>query len=461
MGFRLVQVLNPLIFYSLLCLIALVAVPYGTVDPLWEAVFECTIFALGAVWVVEGMLSEGWLSGGHRIFLPVFILILYAFIQTLTVLPGNYTGVGLKVWNAISADPYETRLFVLKLLALAMAGVLLLRYTNSRWRRRSLVFTLIAVGLASALFGILRQGVQHEQGFLLQRLEPDSGYAQFINRNHFAYLMEMVLGLISGLIVGSGARKERALVYLALLLPVWTALVLCNSRGGLFSMLAQTLFLALFFGLTRRPDGVEMDNVGRSRLWRLSRSAIFRPVIILALILVVFAGAAWLSGERLAARLETVSRELNAEGSEGNEGVRRLEIWRATWQMIKDHPLAGVGFSGYSAAIPRYHNASGSLMLDAAHNDYLEALASGGLIGALLVACFILLLIRSACQGFKSTDSFSRAACFGACAGLFGVAVHSLFDFGLQITINALVFTALVVIVVSAAGPEEHLETVS
>jgi hypothetical protein len=34
----------------------------------------------------------------------------------------------------------------------------------------------------------------------------------------------------------------------------------------------------------------------------------------------------------------------------------------------------------------------------------------------------------------------------GALIGIFGVAVHSLVDFGLHVTINALVLTALVVI---------------
>ena len=55
-------------------------------------------------------------------------------------------------------------------------------------------------------------------------------------------------------------------------------------------------------------------------------------------------------------------------------------------------------------------------------------------------------LIKRAREQLRSTDQFRRAACFGALVGLFGVACHSLVDFGLHITINALVFTALVAI---------------
>ncbi|HKC66506.1 MAG TPA: O-antigen ligase family protein, partial [Pyrinomonadaceae bacterium] len=347
---------------------------------------------------------------------------------------------------------YETRLSVVKLLALALAGVLLLRYTDSKRRTRALLFTLIAVGLASALFGILRQTTQHAHGFLLSSLSPNSGYAQFINRNHFAYLAEMTLGLTLGLIIYKGVRREHALIYLALVLPIWTALVLCNSRGGVFSMLAQILFLALLFnfkGSKRERRTEEMED--RGRFWRISHAAIFRPLIILCLIATVFIGALWLGGEALTSRLETVSSEIAHERSAGDEGVGRRDIWRATWRMIKDHPIVGVGFNGYWAAIPQYHDASGESIPQQAHNDYLELAASGGIIGVLLVAWFLVLLIKGISRSFQAVDATSSAVSRAAVAGLFGVAVHSLVDFGLHVTINALVFTSLIVIAVSAS----------
>jgi O-antigen ligase len=124
--------------------------------------------------------------------------------------------------------------------------------------------------------------------------------------------------------------------------------------------------------------------------------------------------------------------------------------------MIKDHPLMGVGFNGYWAAIPQYHSASGELTPQQAHNDYLELLASGGLIGVALAGWFLLLFIKGARRSFQSKDSFRRAASMGACAGLFGVAVHSMVDFGLHVTINALIFTALVVIAVANQRVEDQ-----
>ena len=93
----------------------------------------------------------------------------------------------------------------------------------------------------SAIFGVVRQTNQHGLGFGLPLLSPGRGYGQFINPNHFALLMEMAFGLILGIVLASNTRREALLVYGAMLLIVWTALVLANSRGGLLTMMAQIL----------------------------------------------------------------------------------------------------------------------------------------------------------------------------------------------------------------------------
>src|SRR5215210_4063308 len=105
------------IFYALLALIALVAVPYGTVEPWWEALFECIVFTLTALWIIDGMLKGSWFAKSHIIFLPFLLLTLYALIQSLAV-GGATSNTGLSIQSAISFDPYGTRVSFFKLLAL-------------------------------------------------------------------------------------------------------------------------------------------------------------------------------------------------------------------------------------------------------------------------------------------------------------------------------------------------------
>lgn len=442
-----------IIFYSLLALMFLVAIPYGTVEPWWEAIFECLVFALAVLWAIEGLISgEGWFNSGHAVFLPLLALILLAFIQSLH-LWGGVSGTGQELLQrAISADPFETQRAAFKLLALMLAGVMLLRYTNTRRRLSALVYAVIGVGLFSALFGLLRQVVQTEDvGFLLPYLRRKEGFGQFINRNHFAYLMEMSFGLTLGLVLGHGVKRERVLIHLVPALLIWTALVLSNSRGGLFSMMAQVIVMMLLLGLRRTHSGRQKEGQrsAATKLERLLRSRPLRAGLVALLIGVLFVGALWVGGESLTGRLESVQSEIEAPVAGEQDGARRGVIWAATWKMFKEYPLAGVGLGAYWIAITRFHQAPGSVMPRQAHNDYLELLVCGGIIGLALGLWFAVLLVRRARRTLQAIEPFRSAASLGAVVGIAGVAVHSLGDFGLHITINALVFMTLIVVSVA------------
>jgi putative inorganic carbon (HCO3(-)) transporter len=444
-------ILERTIFYTLLILIVAAATPYGIVKP-WrgvvEALIECGVFVLGILWMIEGVLSGGWVNRTHLLLLPLIILSLFAYAQTITVGDASFTaGLSVPTWQAISFDPYETRLVALKLLAYALTLGLLLRYISSGGRLRIVVFLLIGIGVASALFAILRQTTQQSApDFIFPYVRLDRGYGQFVNRNHFAYLMEMALGLVLGLIAGGGVRRDRVLIYLAAALPIWTALVLSNSRGAILSMICQVLLLTLLFSAVRNPERAARDQSSISRFTQISASPVFRLTLGAFLLAATLIGVIWAGGETIVSRLETLPDEVVAEAEDSAAGVRRREIWVATWRMIKENALLGVGMGGYWTAIPQYHNASGKMTPREAHNDYLELLASGGIIGVVLGGWFIFLLVRRARERLRSIDPFRRAACFGAITGLFGIAVHSLVDFGLHIPINALFCLALVAV---------------
>jgi O-antigen ligase len=458
---KIARLIERVSYGALLSLIVLVAIPYGTVEPWWVAVFECAVFALGAVWLVAGLVRGTWRVRGVSMLAPLGALILFAYVQSLPLSSGSTAGdggVGGDAWRALSADPFETRLWAWKMLAIVLAGNLLLSYTSNRRRLRALIYTIIGLGAASALFGIIRQATQETPGFVLPLLGYDGReYGQFISRNHFAFLMEMALGLVLGLIVGRGVRRERVLIYAAVGVPIWTALVLSNSRGGILSMFLQLLFVALMYPKVSAAENARAVEGGRQGLMsRVGGGGLAARVLVVAcLALGVAVSIVWVGGEPLVSRLETVSGEVRAVGEEWREGTRRAQIWRATGELIKAHPVFGVGFGGYWAAIPEYHDASGEATPQQAHNDYLELLASGGLVGAALAAWFVVAFLRLARRRLRSADRFRRAACFGALAGLVGVAAHSFVDFGLHITVNALVAAALVVIATADVRAEE------
>lgn len=443
------RLLGRVIFYGLIVLMGLAAIPYGTVEPWAEALFECAVFALCLCFAIEGYLSGSWYIPGLSLFYPVIALIVFALLQSVAFwqisLPAAAGG---KVWVALSADPYESRRFALKLAALALAAALLLRYLVTRRRLLTLINVVIGISVVSAMFGLLRQTVQQQQkGFVLPLLLLDSGYGQFINRNHFAYLMEMALGLGLGLIAARGVRRDRILMYLAALLLVWTALVLSNSRGGMLAMLVQVVLALMLFIRTRTQKETSAVKSARpGGIWRLARSLVVQIALVAGLILAIIFGVIWIGGDPVVSHIETASIELETRNSEAFDGGRRRDIWRDSWEMFKSSKILGVGLGGYWTAIPQYHEGSGQLTPQRAHNDYLELLASGGIIGAAIGLWFGFILMRRIRDSLRSKDSFYRACACGATIAIVGVAVHSLFDFGLHITSNALIFVSLLAV---------------
>ncbi len=354
----------------------------------------------------------------------------------------------------LSADPAETRRFALRLLTLTLAGQLFLSHTFNQRRLRVLIHTVIGIGVASALFGIARQAVQGDStGFVLPFLTPKTGYGQFINKNHFAFLMEMPLGLVLGLIVGGGVSRDKLLAHFALVILMWVALILSNSRGGILAALSQMLFLALMFSLKVSPRPLGEQSGAVAWLWRFGRLLTVRVALVVCLVVFVVLSVVWIGSDQLISNFNLASTEFSAP-SESRVNVIRRYIWRDTLRLFKDHPVAGSGFGGYWLAITPYHDASGENTPQQAHNDYLELLASGGLIGFALTAWFVRGLIKRARRGLQARNPFQRATCLGALAGMFAVAVHSFVDFGLHITIIALIFTSLIVISIASLEDE-------
>ncbi|HEY0761307.1 MAG TPA: O-antigen ligase family protein [Pyrinomonadaceae bacterium] len=419
-------------------LIVLAPIPYGTVEPWWKAAFVCTVFAICILALLETLRNPIKRVEGTSILLPMLALSLLAFLQTLSL--GSHTEANLAVWNTISADPHQTRFFALQMLALTTFLALLYRYASTERRVRVLVYTVLAIAVASAVFGILRQSTQQQTGFLLPLLKQNQGYGQFINKNHFAFLMEMAFGLGLGIVLGGGVARERLMIYVAMLLPIWTGLVLANSRGGILAMLSQIVVAVL---LLLSSPGLSSDY----ELPRIVQSSVLRTLLLVVLVVGVLFGTLWMGGDRLATNFEAATNEITS--STTREGASRNEIWRATLKMFAAHPIVGVGLGGYWIGITAYHDASGLMTPQEAHNDYLELLSSAGLIGLALGVWFVVAVVRKTRENLLGDTGFMRAVRLGAVLGITGVAAHSLVEFGLHIMTNAIVFVVLIMLATS------------
>ena len=442
-----------MIFYGLIAVIVLTAIPYGTTESWSKSLFESAVFFLTLLWIVHGLINGSWRIGSPRLIAPLAALVLLAAVQCVAW--WQVDSAGEKVWFALSSDPFETRVFAFRIAALTLVLVLSVRYTSNAKRLGVLVHAIIAIAVTSALFGIARQAMQHGTGgpgFVLSRLVSGTGYAQFINKNHLPFLLEMALGLVIGVALMQRGRRDRLLLYLSAAVLMSSAVALTRSRGGVLAITVQVVFAALLFAnFIMSASG----NHSAGRRWvRWARSIVATTIIASALLVIIVAGVAWLGGDQLSTGVESVTVEMSNVDSSDHQGARRRDIWRATWLMFKAHPIAGAGLGAFWAEVPVVHEASGTTTPQQAHNDYLELLASGGILGAALLVWFAVALIREARRSVRTSEGFQRAVSLGAIIGLLGVGVHSIVDFGLHITINAVVFVVLAAILsLESFGP--------
>src|SRR5690606_31784555 len=105
------------------------------------------------------------------------------------------------------------------------------------------------------------------------------------------------------------------------------------------------------------------------------------------------------------------------------------------------------------AAFPKYDTWPGRFRLEQAHNDYLQMLTDGGIIGLALVGIFIFLFARISLKNISnSTDAVHRSFVIGAFAGCLGIMIHSFFDFPLRTNSNIFFFALLAVIAILPGG---------
>lgn len=444
------RVIDRVVFCGLLVTIVVTAIPYGSVQPWWVAVFECLVFGLGILSAVDLLITRERLPVGASVALPLVILCGFIFLQSLRLFAASNPVIpDLRL--AISADPYTSQQVAIKLFALIVAGVLLLRHANSQFRLRIFVYVVIGVGVASALFGLIREAAPASTSWLFPLPDPARGFAQFVNRNHFGFLIEMTLGLTLGLVFARRTAFKKYLIFLPIAGFLWVTLIISNTRGGIFASLCQILFLGVLVDPLRRLRGRKPTGDERP-VHRFAWGLVGRVVAALVLVAVFVIGASWIGGESVVSNFELSGYSFTQQGAQGHrENISRKDIWGATWQLIKAQPILGSGFGGYWIAITKYHNASGKFAPQEAHNDYLELLAGGGIIGTALVVWFGVRFVKSARNTLRADDPVLQAAGLGAVTGVFGVIIHSFVDFGLHVPANALIFAALVAI--AAHGP--------
>jgi len=255
------------------------------------------------------------------------------------------------------------------------------------------VWTLSSVaaagmGLYQLMVGqtVLAEGVQRVAG-------------PYSSPNHLALFLERVVPVLMA--VGlTGRHHWRRWGYGLALLPILAALYLTYSRAAWLLALPASL---VFLGLASR---------GRWRRW-----------IWLAVLLAMGAMIPWRGTERLDSLFDL------GQGT----GALRLQAWRATLEMIAEHPLLGIGPGNFQLAYPHYMRPTAWVdpLFYHSHNVLLDFAAFLGLGGLGLFIGLLASLFRTGARLLRALpEGDDRALLVGLMAGVVGCLAHGLVDTG-------------------------------
>jgi putative inorganic carbon (HCO3(-)) transporter len=377
------------------------------------------------------------------LFRPGLVFLIWVALQ-LVPLPFD--------WRPVSVSPPDTTrgaLFLATALLIHVAAVAVLDQREARERLRRVVAVL---GLAISLVAILQLGAGARRIYgLFEPQEPGLVFGPFVNRNHFAGYMLMVVPTCLALLahawrryderVGEAPNSRRrllaltsaqgtALLYAAIPVSVSiSALVATTSRGALTAFAASLALAAL--GLRRRERGV--------------------PVWAIALAFAAMA-VSWFGFERLEIRFQNAAAD--APG--------RTLVWRDALHRMDGRWLRGAGFNAFASAMSgatpwalplgaeawpseiegarRAGRPAGTRVAEGvagltwyreAHNDYLQVLVETGVLGLALALWAAVEVLAAARR-----DPWLIMA-------MSGILMHSTVDFDLQIPAIGVLFVVL------------------
>jgi len=346
--------------------------------------------------------------------------------------------------HPLSINPAATRL---AMLGLSTLGLYLIGLPGllSRGDLRTLPLYLILFATPLALVGIF--GWEHNNGLVYGFWQPEqgtngNGFGPFVNRNHFAGWMVMVICLSIGVLCGRiELARDRVRPGLRNFI-VWFS----TSEGSRIILIAASIgVMSVSLVSTMSRSGIVslMCAVG-CFAWLMARRRDVKPatrvVVISALSGVLIASLDWRGADRL---LQWFADTRHLES--------RFAAWRDGWQVVREFPMVGTGMSTYPDAMLFYQKNVLEFWMTHAHNDYLQFLAEGGLLVSVpttIAVVFLVITVRRSVNEARH-DRYEYWVRTGAGVGLIAIAIQETVEFSLHIPGNAVLFATLAAVAVS------------
>jgi O-antigen ligase/tetratricopeptide (TPR) repeat protein len=331
-----------------------------------------------------------------------------------------------EAWIPLSIHQQATLQELFRFAAYCFIYILTIQLLVDHQRLKRTLFAITWLGAGIALMAIL-QKVGSPKLIYWFRAVPDNAlpFGPWINPNQYAGFMEMLSPIALGMFLFYRPRVNRDLslrskvvdffalpgssLYLFLglascLMAISVFVSLC--RGGIITICLSLIVFVGFHKIKKQQNG---------------RIAVF--VLVSCLIVAV----SWFGWDTVIAEFD---RGVNRAG-ELHDG--RFEIWSDSYMIIKSFLLTGSGFGTFIDIYPSFRTMPGEAIVDHAHNDYIEVLTDGGVIGFVLSGWFVFSVLSHGWKMIRARrDQFAVLIGIGCFTGIIALLMHSVTDFNMH-----------------------------
>jgi O-antigen ligase len=419
----------------LLLLVAAAPIPYGAILPSATVRLQLLAFLAAAA-----SLARGPLTPLRRTAVPLAAATALALFGLFQLAPLGDSAIGtLSPGSAgiyhttaellrsfgetdppesrISIAPQETMQSVLLILSYAAAMLAAVITLDTRRRRRLFIWGVVLVGALHVVYAASEESFR-------ERLS-----GTFVNPNHLAGYLLIALSCAFGLVWSDllvsrdrvlrardeAEKIERRWIPVIPRLLLWSliggGIALTQSRGGVTAAVLSTLLLFALAALQRRRTTA-----------RRGITVVTAAGVVAATLFIV-----WATGSSAVARFTPV----DASDISRDTRLRTYEVALDAW---REFPTFGAGLGAFREAFRRVQPRDLPGLFEYAHNDALQLLVGGGIIGLLLglvvVGGTLVLLFRLWLGQPHREESALCLAAFGAVVAL---VVHGIVDFNLSV----------------------------
>jgi len=396
---------------------------YGSPRYLKTGLGALIVLVAVLAWLHQGYQKRNLCISQSKLYLPMALFLLWSLISFFWSF-----NLHLATISWVQYLTYATLFFIV------------LNSFTSKKSIKALFGTLIISLFVVSIIGLSQQylsDITLIKQFYYQHVAPA---ASFSNKNLASHFVVMTIPL-SFLMFTVTKSKRISFVYsLVTFFALWYVIMIA-ARQAYVAIFVELLVLVLFLIFDYAKNGnVFLKNIKHKQI---------KIITFIFLIFSLFVVSNFSTNGfdfSKGSKLEKVS-EISLEG-----GSTRIPAWKNTVEMIKDHPIAGVGIGQWQEYYPLYYDTSAQdvifgdkTRLTKVHNEYLEMFANVGLIGFLPLIWIFIILFKALWNKLKSSED--RVMVLAILMGMIGFTVVAFFSFPIWAYVSAFILFVFVALV--------------